>query len=141
MTFKDLEKPELLEVAEIFGVEVDKRHNEENLIAELLEEGITWEMYQEALNSGSTEVDEPLVEDAPEEEEEKPVPSTKRFNAKNAMELLKMERQNPTFYIAGYKFTKEHPFVLVTAEEALWIMANAQGFRIATPEEAEAFYK
>ena len=83
---------------------------------------------------------EPLPEPEPEPEPVKQE-ATQRFKAKNSVELLKMERWNPTFNILGYRFEREHPFVLVKPEDATWIMAHEEGFRIATPEEAEEFYK
>lgn len=142
MSFSKMEKSDLLTVAETFGVEVDGRWGEERIRTEILGDGITWDMWEEANASVIPELlDE--VEPEPEEEEPEPVKqeTTQRFKARNSVELLKMERWNPTFSILGYKFEREHPFVLVKPEDAEWIMAHEEGFRIATPEEAEAFYK
>lgn len=141
MSFAKMEKPDLLEVAKTFGVEVDGRWGDQRIVAEILEEGITWDMWEEANASVIPELlDEVAPEPEPEPEPEKPEAST-RFKAKNSVELLKMERWNPTFSVLGYKFEREHPFVLVKPEDAEWIMAHEEGFRIATPEEAEEFYK
>lgn len=142
MSFAKMSKADLEQVAETFGVEIDGRWGEQRIVAEILNDGITWDMWEEA----NQLVDPELIEQNVPEPEDEPEPeqkpdTTKRFKSKNAVELLKMERWNPTFQILGYKFTREHPFVLVKPDEANWIMAHEHGFRIATPEEAEAFYK
>jgi hypothetical protein len=144
MSFTKMEKPELLQVAETFGVEVDGRWGEERIRAEILNDGIDWAMWEDAQKSVDPELIEQnlevLAEDEPEEEPVVP-DTTQRFKSKNAVELLKMERWNPSFSILGYEFTREHPFVLMKPEDATWIMSHEEGFRIATPQEAEAFYK
>lgn len=141
MSFAKMSKEELEQVAETFGVDIDGRWGDQRIVAEILSDGITWEMWEEA----NALVDPELIEQNVPEPEPEPEPekkdTTKRFKSKNSVELLKMERWNPSFHILGYKFTREHPFVLVKPDEAMWIMAHEVGFRIATPEEAEAFYK
>ena len=142
MSFADMSKEELQQVAETFGVEVDGRWAEQRIITEILEDGITWEMWQSQNNEVIPELlDEVEPEPEPEPEPEAPKETTQRFKTKNAVELLKMERWNPTFHILGYRFERQNPFVLVKPEDAQWIMAHEEGFRIATPEEAEEFYK
>ena len=54
--------------------------------------------------------------------------------------LLKYERQNATFEILTYRFTREHPFLLVTKNDADYIVRNIPGFRPALQSEAEEFY-
>jgi hypothetical protein len=51
-----------------------------------------------------------------------------------------MSRQNPTYEIRGYRFTRQHPFVPVTEDDANWILENVEGFSIASPREAKEFY-
>lgn len=145
MSFADMEKEELLTVAETFGVEVDGRWGDKRIIAEILNEGIDWDMWVEAKSSASPELVEENIEILKQDEEEEPAPvapeATQKFKSKNSVELLKMERWNPTFRVLGYEFTREHPFVLMKPEDAVWIMSHEEGFRIATPQEAEEFYK
>lgn len=142
MSFADMEKSELLDVAEIFGVDIDNpEKSEKNIIMDILEEGVTYDMYRTSLLEASAdniEMNMPEPEPEPVVVEEK---TTQKFKSKNAVELLKMERWNPSFRILGYLFTREHPFVLVKPDEASWIMSHEEGFRVATPEEAESFYK
>jgi hypothetical protein len=54
--------------------------------------------------------------------------------------LLKMTRENPVFQTRGYEFTEDHPYALVTAKDAMWILENEDGFRQAYPQELEEFY-
>jgi len=51
-----------------------------------------------------------------------------------------MTRANGTFVIRGYKFTKDHPFLPVREEDAVYLTENIEGFKIANPREAEEFY-
>lgn len=142
MSFTDMSKAELEVVADTFGVDVDGRWGDQRIIAEILNDGITWEMWEEANASVIPElVEERVPEPEPEPEPESKSDTTTRFKSRNSVELLKMERWNPTFNILGYRFEREHPFVLVKPEDAQWIMSHEQGFRIATPEEAKEFYK
>lgn len=133
--FNDLDKGQLLAAADEFGVEVDKRWGESNLVAALLNDGITWEMYKTSFPDA--------VDDEPKQEPkaEKPEGTAKKFSGKEKVELMKMERQNASFQVLGYRFTKDHPFALVKAADVNWIMSHETGFRVATPQEAEAFYK
>lgn len=146
MSFKELDKEQLTNVAEAFGVEIDGRWKEPRIIEAILEDGVTWDMWEDANKSVSKELLEQNlgIDDLPDDEEvaavERPL-AAKKFKAKNAVELLKMERWNPAFNILGYRFTRTHPFVLVKPDDASWIMSHEEGFRIASPEEAEEFYK
>jgi hypothetical protein len=54
--------------------------------------------------------------------------------------LLKMNRENGTFTVRGYKFTKQHPYALVKADDAEYIVENIEGFYYASPKEAQEFY-
>lgn len=55
--------------------------------------------------------------------------------------LVKMERQNSSWATrSGVVFTREHPFQLVTKEEADELFMET-GFREAGPEEVLAYYK
>lgn len=54
--------------------------------------------------------------------------------------LVKMDRQNFTFEAFGHKFTKEHPFVPMSEDDAQEIFDAYEGFRLATPSEVKNFY-
>lgn len=54
--------------------------------------------------------------------------------------LIKMTRDNPLFVVKGYRFTKEHPYAIVAAKDADYILTKEDGFRQATPSELREFY-
>ena len=68
-----------------------------------------------------------------EEEEERPL-----FDKADV--LVKMERKNPTFQTFGITFTREHPYAVVNEDLAQKIIDTEDGFRLASPSEARAFY-
>lgn len=137
MSFKDLDKSVLLEIADNFGVEVDARRKEETIIAEILDAGVTWEMYEASLAAAEAQAE---VELDPEPEAPVAAPKVPEFKTRINEYLLKMERANPRYEIRGYKFTREHPYAAVAEGDVNWIMANVEGFRIATPSEVQEFY-
>jgi hypothetical protein len=51
-----------------------------------------------------------------------------------------MTRENHRYDIFGYTFTKEHPFVAMSEEDAQKIFDTEEGFRLATPKEVQDFY-
>lgn len=53
--------------------------------------------------------------------------------------LIKMERENGTFEVGRYRFTREHPYVLVQESDVSKILKEG-GFRQAYPEELADFY-
>lgn len=58
----------------------------------------------------------------------------------NQQYLIKMVRDNPLFEIRGHRFTKEHPYALVSSVDADYILTKEDGFRQATPGELTEFY-
>jgi hypothetical protein len=54
--------------------------------------------------------------------------------------LLKMTRENLVYQTRGYEFTQDHPYALVNATDAQWILENEEGFRQAFPAELTEFY-
>ena len=53
--------------------------------------------------------------------------------------LIKMERQNPHFEVAGYTFTQKHPYAVVSADKVAKVIQEG-GFRQALPEEVQEYY-
>ena len=51
-----------------------------------------------------------------------------------------MTRRNHSYEVRGYKFTRQHPFVPVTEEDAEWLVEKGGGFRPATNREIKEFY-
>jgi hypothetical protein len=54
--------------------------------------------------------------------------------------LVKMERNNHSYQAIGYSFSQEHPFVAMPESEAQNIFDTEEGFRLATPREAQEYY-
>jgi hypothetical protein len=49
-------------------------------------------------------------------------------------------RANFRYDIMGFTFTKDHPFVAMTEDEAQEIFDKEEGFRLATPKEVQEYY-
>jgi hypothetical protein len=133
MAFMQLNKPFLLDVARYFGVEVSEDDSKQMICAAMAaaEPPVTWEMYKEAFpDIEATSVDKPEQEKAG---------AAKEFTGSDEPVLIKMERGNPRYEIRGYKFTKEHPFLLVQRNDADVILKTF-GFRVATTDEVKRYY-
>ncbi len=127
MSFTAMKIKELREVGDYFGVELEGLKTKNEVISVLSEEGITYEMYSKFLGAEKAEVDLPV----------------KKTNKKPAAEsavLVRMERGNPAYEINGYKFTREHPYVVMSEEDAEFIFETQEGFRMATPREVQEYY-
>lgn len=155
MKLSDMSQPELLEIADEFGTEATQDLNEQQIIARLIEDGVTQEMVSTFLQ-GKLAAEQTLVE-APVVEETTVVTSTQIKEGKAPrrktttetkvveevlpeQQLIFMDRENPTYRIRGYTFTRDHPFALVDHANAEYIVEHEEGFRYATPKEAREFY-
>jgi hypothetical protein len=127
MSFDTLKKEDLLKIANDYGVDVKPNDTKAVIIAAFAEDGVNWE--------DVAKMDETVAEaDASLKKEEEDLPQSKQ--------LLRMLRENGTYEIRGYKFTKAHPFALVNEDDAEFIVENdSSGFRYATPKEAKDFYQ
>lgn len=117
---------ELREVGEYFGVELEGLKTKNEVISVLAEEGISYEMYSKFLGAEKAEVDVPA-------------PKVNKKAGDNAV-LVRMDRENPAYEINGYKFTREHPYVAMSQEDADFIFDTQIGFRMATPREVQEYY-
>ena len=127
MSFTDLKISELKKVADSFGVETTGLKTKQELSAALEEEGITFQMYSKFSDSEKQEFD------IKQKSEKKSV------NMENAV-LVKMERGNHSYQSSGYTFTTEHPFIAMSESDAQRIFDTEEGFRLATPREAQEYY-
>ncbi len=130
MSFETLKLAELKKVAEDFGVDIESLKSKNDIIAALAEEGVTWAIYEKTIKD---------VADAAEEIEVLPKFDPKKNQDKDAV-LVRMERANFRYDTMGYTFTREHPFVAMSEEDAQAIFDKEEGFRLATPREAQDFY-
>lgn len=135
MAFQQLNKDVLRQVAEEFGVEFSTEDPTKNeMIKDLEDEGVTWAMYKDAFPDPDD--DEPEVTEAAPEKTE----AAAEFKAASQHVLVKMNRANGTYEVRGYKFTKDHPFLPVSVDDAEYLVNHLEGFAIATPREAEEYY-
>ena len=131
MSFETLKVAELRKIAEDFAVETEGLKNKADVIAALSEEGVTYSVYAKTL--------EKIEEAAEETEEILPRFDPKKSQSKDDV-LVIMTRANFRYDILGYTFTKEHPFMAMKEEDAQKIFDTEEGFRLATPREAQEFY-
>jgi hypothetical protein len=131
VSLEHLTKPKLLTLAENFGVDIDENASKLEMVAELAENGVTWEMAKQ-FDEEVAAKDAEIRADAEAEEV--------RNREESDKHLLLMTRANRSFEIRGYRFTADHPFALVDEENAAWIAENIEGFRYATPREVQEYY-
>lgn len=131
MSFETLKVTQLKQIAEDFAVDIDGIKNKAEIIAALADEGVTWSVYsktQEALEDAEDESIEVLPKFDPKAEQPEDTV------------LVRMTRANYRYDIAGFTFTKEHPFVAMSKDKAQQIFDKEEGFRLATPTEVQDFY-
>lgn len=130
MSFDTLKVAELKKIAEDFAVETTSLKNKNDIIAALSEEGVTWAVYEQTIKKIEEEAEE--IEILPRFE--------KNQKLTEDMVLVRMTRANFRYDIMGQTFTKEHPFVAMSSDKAQAIFDKEEGFRPATPKEAQDFY-
>ena len=129
MSFDTLKVAELKVIATDFAVDTEGLKNKKDIIAALAEEGVTWSVYQNTLEAIERDTEE--IEILP------------KFDPKAQPEdtvLVRMTRANMRYDIHGHTFTKDHPFVAMSEEDAQKIFDSEEGFRLATPKEVQDFY-
>jgi hypothetical protein len=131
MSFSDLKISELKKAAESFGVDLDGSKTKTEIVALLEEEGITYQMYDKFTNVEKQDIE---ISEVEKKQREKKIMKTE-----NSV-LVKMERGNHSYQAMGHTFTQEHPFVAMSESDAQSIFDTQQGFRLATPREAQDFY-
>ena len=127
MSFDTMKVAELKNIAEYFAVELDGAKSKSAIIKALDEEGITFEMYNKFLNADKADV-------------EVSAPKVKKAKTDGPTVLVRMERGNPMYQINGHVFTREHPYVAMSEEDAEFIFGTQEGFRMATPNEVREYY-
>lgn len=130
MSFETLKVSELKQIAEDFAVDTDGLKNKKDIIAALSEEGVTYTVYEKTLKD---------IEEDTEEIEILPKFDPKAERPSDTI-LVRMTRDNFRYDIAGHTFTKEHPFVAMSEDDAQKIFDKEEGFRLATPKEVQDYY-
>lgn len=164
MSFNDLDKEQLLEAAEHFGVSLEDGADEDAIRQALTDDGVDFALYTAEFESEDPEGELPanvitsdtvqgkkttkkaVAKKAAAVEDEKP---GVRRNARAARRttvieddktLIKMTRNNPVYEALGYRWTRNAPFVLVNNEHVDWLIEVEGGFTVAKPSEVEEFY-
>jgi len=169
MSFEKLTHDELLVAAELFAVDLatsmdaKKKVNPKLAVAAFAEEGVTFDMYStlieeraqavaelEAQEQAERELEEQRTVNVVKEQQvldnddvdpvEDSVVVPRRKRPRSTDILVKMDRNNPHYEVVGKIFTRDHPFVLMTEDEAQDIFDIDNGFRVATPREAAEYY-
>lgn len=130
MSFETLKVAELKKIAEDFAVDTDDLKNKKDVIAALAEEGVTWAVYEKTIKD---------LEDVEDEEDVLVKAESKKIDPDDTV-LVRMTRANFRYDIKGHTFTKDHPFVAMTKDDAQSIFDREDGFRLATPKEVQEFY-
>lgn len=120
MSFNQMRLEELQQAAHLFQIEITEQDTKKEIINKFQEGGKTYAMYKKFTEAQS---DEEPVE----------VQFGKTI-------LLKMTRLNPSFEVYGFKFSKTHPYQVMSQEDAQKIMDTYEGFTIASPDEVKSFY-
>lgn len=170
MSFEKLSEADIKTAAAMFGVDLDSSMNQKGRVSPKLaaaafaEEGVTFDMYTELAakqeqarqEAEAAEAEQAALEEQRlaaaiksthemEEEDVEPeadfVPAPKRRKRPASTDILvKMDRQNSYYEVRGKIFSREHPFVLMSEDEAQAIFDTEWGFRVATPREAAEYY-
>jgi hypothetical protein len=128
MSFTDLKISDLRKVADTFGVDAKEAKTKNEIVALLEEEGISYQMYDKL--SGAEKVEVKVTER-----------KEKKILKKEESVLVKMERSNHSYQIGDYTFSQEHPFVVMSESDAQRVFDTQNGFRLATPREAQEYYR
>jgi hypothetical protein len=130
MSFDTLKVAELREIAESFAVDLAPKATKQQIILALEEEGVDFNTYSKF--SGAEKVE---VEAGPD-----PRPQNIDLSSPDVV-LVKMERANMSYQVGNYTFSQEHPFIPMPSDHAQRIFDSLPGFRVATPREAQEFYR
>jgi len=131
MSFETLKVSDLKKIAEDFGVDINNLKNKTDIIAALSEEGVTWAVYQKTVET---------LEEETEDMSDQPVVKNEKKEQTGEDVLVKMGRDNFRYDILGYSFTKEHPYIAMSKDNAQQIFDKEDGFRLATPKEVQEYY-
>lgn len=131
MSFDTLKVKDLKQIATDFAVDTEGLKNKADIIAAMAEEGVTWSVYQSTLEK---------MEDLKEEFPEVLPKFDPNQELDKDMVLVRMTRGNYRYDVAGYTFTKDHPFIAMNPDVAQEIFDKEEGFRLATPREVQEYY-
>lgn len=138
------DESELSAIAEFYAVDLQEDMSNEEIVAELEANGVTPEMWA----SLKAEAEKALADEAQAQKRKPGRPAKKAAAPKptkqdvqtGAFVVVKMNRLNPTYETHGHRFTKDHPYVAMSAEDAQDIFDTEEGFALANPREVQEYY-
>lgn len=136
MSFDTMNKADLTEAAKTLGVSVAEEDTKADIKSKLDEAGLSFEDYEavvSATGGGVVSNDPGNVADSAEQPQEPDENGDEQV-------LVKMDRANHTYIAGTHTFTKSHPFIVMDKKEAETFVKEHEGFRLASPSEAENFY-
>jgi predicted nucleic acid-binding Zn-ribbon protein len=138
LSLAELTKNELLAIAEQFGTDAKSSMKKDDILAALAEDGIDDALVASVNDAAADDVED----DAPVAvvEVEAEVSADEDDDDDAELVLVRMIRANNTYEIRGHHFTAAHPYALVKAEDADYLIEVDGGFRMASPKEAREFY-
>lgn len=146
MSFNELDVKELIAVAEYYGVDYEDGAEPEDIATAIEADGVEFEDWERLKAEAAKELEraEPEQPAVTGKKKGRP-PLKKQPTAKDVVSggvlLIKMTRQNPTYEVNGFKFTKDHPYVAMSPEEYQDILdIEGEGFIQASPRELQEYY-
>ncbi len=134
MSFEDLKVAQLRDAAEEFAVDLNGVKGKQGIIDALTEFGVEYSDYAALVERREAPVDAAVLPEV------KPEPVARPKEVPGQTVVVKMVRANPRYDAAGFTFTKEHPYVPMTLEQAQELFDLEEGFTIATPREVQEYY-
>lgn len=126
--YDTLNKIQLTYLADKFGALV-KGNGKTAMVDALIERDLDPEVIKGALKLREEQIDS-----------EHPNHQEPLIKKDDDVQLVRMHRANPSFQYRGFKFTSEHPYVLMGKHDCNDLLRMETGFVIASPEEANEFY-
>lgn len=136
--FSSLTIPELRGVAEQFAVDIpDKVKSKPAIIKAIEDDGVTYQMYKSMLVPAAEE--EPDLAETNESELDDG-PYERQLDDEDPTTVIKMTRKNNSYEVRGYRFTRQHPYAVVSDDDAEYLIEFGGGFRPASKKEILEFY-
>lgn len=140
------------------NVDDDEKSNKTALLAAFTDGGVDWAQYVEqhpevapepaknvvtAGDNKHASVEDEVPATISQEERfvpRQPVTAAPPVYQPDQTYLIKMNRPNVAFQTRGHTFTQEHPYAIVSADDADYILSHEDGFSIASPSELKEYY-
>lgn len=158
MSLEDLNATELKKIVEEFVIDAEDDASEDELREAVQSSNVTdkeivlsFPDLAEKLDEENDEEDSEVIASDSTPAKGRPAKKTaakkavaKKATAKTVVPddrtLIKMTRNNPVYEVAGYRFERTHPFVLVKDEDVDFLIEVEGGFTVAKKSEVEAYY-